>query len=762
MARIYLKFISFLIIISLPSSPFSLSAGAASKDNRQRIASSQNSLNYKPGEVLVKFKSKASVKQRQLINKRSGAEKTLRSLSLGKDKISLVKLDEGVSVKKAVEEFESEGLVEYAEPNYLRRTTALTPYDSFFSNQWGLDNTGQEIEGIIGANDADMDVKEAWLIEKGATNPVTVAVIDSGIDFDHEDLKNKITDNGYNWAGISQYNWTGGWALGSAAEDTRGFAQSITGTGQQLTHLGLFLGKYGSPTKDISVSIREGSIDGNVIASYSIAPGEINGYGAEIYKELSPQPILTKDTTYFIRISADDNGSYTNNYYEIYDNSTENDEYDFYVDNPYAEGEEWWWDGYEWVQVPIDDLYFHTNPNSSPHDDWGHGTHVSGIIAAEINNNKGIAGVSAGAKIMPLKASDSSGSLYSEDIISAITYAADNNADIINMSFGSASPSTFEQAAVNYAYGQGAVLFASAGNDYDSTPNYPAGYENVIGVGATTNEDEKADFSNFNETVDISAPGLDIYSTMPSYQVGINNDPWGDYTKDYSYMSGTSMASPMAAGVAALLLSQNPGYSAANIQQILQNTANDKGAAGYDNDFGYGQANAFKALGGTDETTPLPEDLWPEPPLEEEPPQQQPPSQQIQPATNTGSNTQVTNPPKTILSTILSLIKPKAVKKGKLVTVKGQLKDNSGKPLTGKKVVIKKKVLKKIRKKVKGKIKTIKKWVWQKIATVKTDAKGNFSKKLKPKETITLKAEYAGDAGYSSSSKSTKINIKKG
>ena len=753
------KFISFLIIISLLSSPLSLTAGAAPKDNRQRIATPQNSPGYKPGEVLVKFKPAASSKQRQLINKRSGAIKTLRNLGLEeKQKISLVKLDEGVSVKKAVKEFESEGLVEYAEPNYLRKTTALTPYDPFFPNQWGLDNIGQEIAGI---GDADMDVKEAWLIEKGTSNPVTVAVIDSGIDLDHEDLKNKIVE-GYNWAGISQYNTSwGAWPLGSSDQDS-GFAQSIKGTGQQITDLGIFLGSQGTPTKNISVSIREGSINGNEIAAYTIANEKV-GNAKEIYKELSPQPVLTKGATYFIRIWTENNSG---GFYEIYDNAWGNDPEEplpDYVDDPYTEGQEYFWNGSSWVAYPTDDLYFRTNPDAYPHDNFGHGTHVSGIIAAEINNNKGVAGISAGAKIMPLKVADSSGTLDSDAIIEAIYYAANTRADIINMSFAGTEYSAIEQAAVNYAYEKGVVMFASAGNEGDPLDGgnpieYPAAYANVVSVGATDNTDSITYYSNHNAYVDISAPGDEIYSTMPSYQVGLNNY-W--YDMNYSYMSGTSMASPMAAGVAALLLSQDPTLTPLQVEQRLESSANDKGALNRDDYFGYGRVNALNALEVAGDLPPEPWDPWPQPPTEP-PPKQQQPSQQIQPATNTGSNTQVTNPPKTILSTILSLIKPKAVKKGKLVTVKGRLKDAGGKPLAGEKVVIKKRVLKKIRKKVKGKIKTIKKWVWKKIATVKTDAKGNFSKKIKAKETTILKSEYTGDGDYySSSSKAVKVTVKR-
>ena len=206
-----------------------------------------------------------------------------------------------------------------------------------------------------------------------------------------------------------------------------------------------------------------------------------------------------------------------------------------------------------------------------------------------------MAGTSFGAKILPLKALDASGSGYDDGIISAVYYAADNGAKIISMNLGGTTSSTAYRDAINYAYGKGATIFASAGNDGDSTMNYPAGYDHVIGVGATTNLDQRAAFSNYNASVDVSAPGKDVYSTMPTYTVSLNSL---GRTLNYSYMSGTSLACPMAAGLGALVLSRNTALTPAQVEQVIESNADDLGAPGRDDEYGYGRINAFMALGG--------------------------------------------------------------------------------------------------------------------------------------------------------------------
>ena len=418
-------------------------------------------LPYRPGEVLVKFKSAAAEECLDTLMAMAGVDGVLEEIGRqGRELIQLLKLTSGVSVERAVQALQSLAGVVYAEPNYIARA-AYTPSDPDYQpEQWGLHNTGQTIDGQAGTSDADIDGPEAWDIERGQSNPVTVAVIDTGIDLGHPDLSGKI-GGGCNWAGITQsryyyydYSYTPPQRYTTAryfgySSSTLKRAQSITGTGQPLDHVGFFLQKTGSPTGNITVSLRSAR-DGMSLASYTITPAEVSVIRSEIYKQLSPAVTLTSGSTYYLVLETANNDS--TNYYYLYDNwGTSNPSTDQY--DPYRDGQESRWDGSVWVEYPNDDLYFRTNPNAAPRDDNGHGTHVGGIIGAEANNGNGGVGVSFGAHLMPLKALDCTGSGPYSDIISAIYYAADNGAGVINMSLGGPSSSSALQDAVNYAHG---------------------------------------------------------------------------------------------------------------------------------------------------------------------------------------------------------------------------------------------------------------------------------------------------------------------
>ncbi|MBS3058386.1 MAG: S8 family serine peptidase, partial [Candidatus Diapherotrites archaeon] len=165
--------------------------------------------------------------------------------------------------------------------------------------------------------------------------------------------------------------------------------------------------------------------------------------------------------------------------------------------------------------------YDFVNNDNNPLDDYGHGTHVAGIAAAETDNGKGIAGVCPNCKIMPVKVGGAS-SPTAANIASGLVYAADNGARVANMSFGSSSPSTTLETALNYAYSRNVVLVAAAGNLNHNGKLYPAAYSNVIAVSATSRNDSKSSYSSFGDWVDVSAPGGDgqqqtdwILSTLP-------------------------------------------------------------------------------------------------------------------------------------------------------------------------------------------------------------------------------------------------------
>ena len=215
----------------------------------------------------------------------------------------------------------------------------------------------------------------------------------------------------------------------------------------------------------------------------------------------------------------------------------------------------------------IDDFYgwnFDGNNNSTLDVD-GHGTHVSGTIAAE-NNGFGVTGIAYDAQIMPVKVLDDFGSGSNTAVADGIYYAVDNGADVINLSLGGSLPTFEVEEAVKYASEQGVTVVMAAGNSGGQMPLYPARYADRYGiaVGAIDEDKSLANFSNragSEELTYVTAPGVDIYSTLPDNK--------------YDSYSGTSMATPHIAGVVALMLSANPSLDNNQIRQILEETSGD-------------------------------------------------------------------------------------------------------------------------------------------------------------------------------------------
>jgi len=176
--------------------------------------------------------------------------------------------------------------------------------------------------------------------------------------------------------------------------------------------------------------------------------------------------------------------------------------------------------------------------DDTPQDDFGHGCSVSGIIAANINNSVGIAGVAPNASIMPLRVLNASGVGSYSDVAAAIVFAADNGAQVINLSLGGSSPSATLEAAVNYAIAKGVIIVAAAGNNGTEGALYPAAYPDVIAVGSVDRDLQHSAFSNYGPLIDIWAPGRDILSTQR------------DGT--YALVTGTSFAAPYVAGAEAV------------------------------------------------------------------------------------------------------------------------------------------------------------------------------------------------------------------
>lgn len=216
-------------------------------------------------------------------------------------------------------------------------------------------------------------------------------------------------------------------------------------------------------------------------------------------------------------------------------------------------------------------------------DNYGHGTHVAGIVAA-MNNTTGILGVTPGeVSLYIVKVWGDNGQwVYSSTLIDAATRCLNAGAQVVNMSLAGSSYSSYENAMFNYLYSQGLLLVAAAGNSGGTAYAYPASYDSVISVGAVDQNNVVASFSRKNDKVELVAPGVYIYST------------WKD--GGYAYMGGTSMAAPHVAAAAAVVWSSNPGKTNVEVRAALQQSAMDLGAAGRDNSYGYGLIKTHCAI----------------------------------------------------------------------------------------------------------------------------------------------------------------------
>ena len=364
---------------------------------------------YVEGEVLVRFKKSVSAKRARdaAVARGLSVSRTYPSLSARKGRAYL-HCRSGKTTVELLAELGRHPLVDVAVPNYLKTVYAPSfPTDPDFTNLWGLRNTGQTVEGNAGTSDADIDYPEAWELSRASdASEVIVAVIDTGVDYNHPDLAANV--------------WTN--------------------------------------------------------------PGEDPTNGVD-----------------------DDANGYVDDYYG----------YDFAgdLDRP----------------PDPDPMDVDTEP--------GHGTHVSGTTAAVRDNGHGIVGVHHGARIMALKASSDGFTLPDAASIAAIEYAIMMKANgfnivAINASYGGDSPSVLESDAIEAAGNVGIVFCAAAGNDgtdNDLFSHYPSNYDlsNIISVAATDSDDDLASFSNYgSDTVDLAAPGVDTYSTIP---VHINSDAFVEY-----------------------------------------------------------------------------------------------------------------------------------------------------------------------------------------------------------------------------------------
>jgi len=419
-------------------------------------------LGYVPGEILVKLRptslSKIHPGNRKLgipsldtINQSREIKQVRPFIKLNKNRKSDIFLKVSFALNQNLEEiitaYEQDPNVEYAQPNYVHRLD-FTPNDSLFESQNALK--------IIQA-------EQAWDLQL-ASPEIIVGVIDTGIDYNHEDLIDALWIN----------------------------------SGEDLNS--------------------NGRVDSS----------DFNG------------------------LDDDNNG---------------------FVDDIR---------GWDFTDAPTSDGGDFQTPDNDPFDENGHGTSVAGIIGATGNNKKGLAGLAFGCQIMTLRAGTSLGFLEEDDVASAIVYAVDNGARVINMSFGDNVASPLLRDVIQYAVNQNCVLVASAGNSASDQIHFPSGFPETISVGASSESDNLAGFSNFGSSVDLVAPGVNILATK-----------LGNSYRDFS---GTSASAPLVSALAALILSRTPELSPESVKGLLTSTTDDLGPAGWDNLFASGRINAFRAL----------------------------------------------------------------------------------------------------------------------------------------------------------------------
>ncbi len=287
-------------------------------------------------------------------------------------------------------------------------------------------------------------------------------------------------------------------------------------------------------------------------------------------------------------------GQFWTNTREIPGNGLD-DDHNGYVDDVHG----WDYSANDTTLVPVYE-------DNDPTDLYGHGSHIAGIIAATTNNGVGIAGIAPHAKLMPLKFYPM---MFASSAARAIVYATDNGADVINMSWGSPYPSKLLEDALNYARSKGVVLCAATGNSGQNEAFYPSVLPSTIAVGATDSRDRVTSFSTYGTHVDVVAPGESILSLRGAgtdmYGAPPSNEPVVHIIQNYYYeASGTSMACPHVAAVAAYVKSVSTGLVVDRVQQIIQQSAKDLtdpygtggNNPGQDIYSGYGRINLRQAL----------------------------------------------------------------------------------------------------------------------------------------------------------------------
>ncbi len=593
---------------------------------------------YVPDEVIVKFKPWTD---RRSVEGLLRAEAAVQRRESKGGRFTVVGVPPGRTVAELVEVFSASPLVEYAEPNFYAYAT-LTPNDPRYNLQWHFDN----------ATYGGIHMEQAWDVETGDAGTV-VAVVDTGVAYEdlagpgfwHLDTYNAYGGSGYSWwcgTSAALSSWIA--LYGASVPDPPGYGNgwkqylqrafdltSATGTvtfsyyykfdiernvdyfrvevsdddGASWTTLKQYTnrgGSFGGSPVDLtqdSVDLT-GYIGGNILIRFRFNSDEI--YSDE-------DGIFDSDGAVYIdEVQLEDDGGIL--FYDDMESGAGVWEVTRYEQAGDLSGTSFWTNLSE---IPddgldndgngyIDDINGWDFVNSDAHqnDDDSHGTHVSGTIAQTTNNSAGVAGIAFDATIMPVKVLGADGSGTYEMVADGIYYAVDNGAQIINMSLGGSAASATLEDAVAYAYSNGVTILAASGNS-NSSVDYPAAYDAYcIAVGATEYDEIRAPYSNFGTSLDIVAPGgnTGVDKNGDGFADGVLQETFSDTPVDWNYwfFQGTSMATPHASGVAALLLSRNPTLTPDQVRDALESTAEDLGPAGRDDEYGYGLIDAAAAL----------------------------------------------------------------------------------------------------------------------------------------------------------------------
>ena len=231
---------------------------------------------------------------------------------------------------------------------------------------------------------------------------------------------------------------------------------------------------------------------------------------------------------------------------------------------------------------------------ASAKDDSGHGTHCAGVAAAA--GLQGVSGMAPGCKLLIAKALDQDGAGATSDVVRGIRWAVAGGARVLSLSMGGEEDNRALRAAIADALAAGVVVVAAMGNEGKQLKNYPAAYPGVIAVAATTRQDKLASFSTRGAWVSVAAPGAAILSTTPTYPVAMGRGPDAEIGLGSGTLSGTSMATPMVAGLAALLLSKHPGWKPAQVKAAIERGAVALGG-GTNARTGHGRIDAARTMG---------------------------------------------------------------------------------------------------------------------------------------------------------------------